>query len=73
ISVKERTKLCKEWKNIEFMLLDEVSLMGLELLANIDHVLWFAKEQPDLWFGGVAMIFGGDFFQYPPVGRTPLY
>ncbi|KAI6126025.1 hypothetical protein EDD16DRAFT_1464929, partial [Pisolithus croceorrhizus] len=24
-------------------------------------------------FGGVAMIFAGDFFQYPPVGGTPLY
>ncbi|KAI6115532.1 hypothetical protein EDD16DRAFT_1519651 [Pisolithus croceorrhizus] len=47
------------WKNVEFVLLDEVSLMGLELLADIDHALQFAKAQPDPWFGGVAMIFGG--------------
>ncbi|KAI5987835.1 hypothetical protein EDD15DRAFT_2117855, partial [Pisolithus albus] len=24
-------------------------------------------------FGGMAMIFTGDFFQYPPVGGTPCY
>lgn len=73
ISVKECIKLCEEWKNVEFMLLDEASLTGLELLADIDHALRFAKEQPNLWFGGVAIIFAGDFFQYPPVTGTPLY
>lgn len=73
ISVKERVKLCEEWKNVGFVLLDEASLTGLELLADIDHSLRFAKEKPKLWFGGVAIIFSGDFFQYPPVGGTPLY
>ncbi|KAI5984365.1 hypothetical protein EDD15DRAFT_2107567, partial [Pisolithus albus] len=24
-------------------------------------------------FGGIALIFAGDFFQYPPVGGSPLY
>ncbi|KAL1685482.1 hypothetical protein GGG16DRAFT_21656, partial [Schizophyllum commune] len=24
-------------------------------------------------FGGIDMIFAGDFYQYPPVGGTPLY
>lgn len=73
ISVKERTRLREEWKNIEYILLDETSLLGLELLADIDHTLRFAKERTDKWFGGVVIIFAGDFFQYPPVGGTPLY
>jgi len=54
-------------------MIDEVSLLSLQLLAEIDHALRFAKEKPDLWFGGVAMIFCGDFLQFPPVGGTPLY
>ncbi|KAI5987252.1 hypothetical protein EDD15DRAFT_2116022, partial [Pisolithus albus] len=24
-------------------------------------------------FGGITIIFAGDFFQYPPVGGAPLY
>lgn len=73
ISVANRTNLRDEWKNVEYVLLDEASLVGLELLADVDHALRFAKEKPDLWFGGVTVIFAGDFFQYPPVGGSPLY
>jgi len=73
ISVKERTKLREEWKNLEFLLIDKTSLIGLELLAEIDHALRFAKEKLDTLFGDVTIIFTGDFFQYPPVGGTPLY
>jgi len=73
ISVKNRTQLRDEWKNVEFVLIDETSLLSLQLLAEIDHALRFAKEKPDVWFGGIAIIFAGDLFQYPPVGGSPLY
>ena len=73
ISVKNRTQLRDEWKNVEFLLVDESSLLSLQLIAEIDHALRFAKETPDVWFGGVALIFAGDLFQYPPVGGSPLY
>ncbi|KAG2135304.1 hypothetical protein DEU56DRAFT_721738, partial [Suillus clintonianus] len=39
ISVQNRTRLRDEWKNVEFLLLDEVSLVSLQLLAEIDHAL----------------------------------
>lgn len=54
-------------------MIDEVSLVSLQLLAEIDHALHYAKEKPDLWFGGVAVIFAGDFYQFLPVGGSPLY
>lgn len=73
ISVKNRTQLRDEWKNVEFLLVDESSLLSLQLIAQIDHALRFAKERPDVWFGGVALIFAGDLYQYPPVGGSPLY
>jgi hypothetical protein len=50
-----------------------VSLLSFQLLADIDHALQYAKERPGLWFGGVNVIFAGDFYQYPPIGGTPLY
>ena len=73
IGVKNRTELWDEWRHVEFLLIDETSLLSLQLLAEIDHALRFAKEQPDICFGGVTMIFAGDFYQYPPVGGSPLY
>jgi hypothetical protein len=50
-----------------------VSLVGLQLLAEIDHALRYAKEKPDVWFGGIVVIFAGDFYQFLPVGSSPLY
>ena len=47
--------------------------MNAQLLSEIDHALWYAKERPDVWFGDINIIFAGDFFQYPPVAGTPLY
>jgi hypothetical protein len=73
ISVQNREQLRDEWRNVEYLLVDEVSLVGLQLLAKIDHALRFAKERPDKWFGGIVVIFSGDFYQFPPVGGSPLY
>jgi hypothetical protein len=72
ISIQNRTQLRDEWKNVEFLLID-VSLVSSQLLAEIDHALRYAKEKPDQWFGGIAVIFAGDFYQFPPVGGSPLY
>ena len=49
------------------------NLFLTELLSQIDAALRFAKEKPNDWFGGIIVIFAGDFYQYPPVCATPLY
>ena len=73
MSVRNRTLVRDEWRHVSVLLLDEASLLGAQLLCQIDHALRFAKERPDEWFGGINVIFAGDFYQYPPVGSTPLY
>ena len=73
MSVKNRTLVRDEWQHVSFLFIDEVSLIGAQLLCQIDHALRFAKERQDEWFGGINVIFAGDFYQYPPVGNTPLY
>jgi hypothetical protein len=55
------------------MMLNECSLSRAEIISEIDSALQFAKEKPDQWFGGITVIFTGDFYQYPPVGRMALY
>jgi hypothetical protein len=73
VSNENKTQLRAEWKNVGYLLVDETSLLGLQLLAQLDHALRVAKERPDLWFGGIALILSGDFYQYAPVGGTALY
>lgn len=73
ISVRNRTMLRDEWKYVEYLFIDEVSLISAQLLCEIDHALRYAKEKFDVWFGGIHVIFAGDFYQYPPVGGSPLY
>ena len=73
ITVQNKTKLRNEWRLVEIVMIDECSLLSAELLSQIDAALRFAKEKPDEWFGGIIVIFAGDFYQYPPVCATPLY
>ena len=76
MNVRNRTLIRDEWRDVWLVFIDEVSLLGAQLMCQIDHALRFAKENPNEWFGGVNVIFAGDFYQYPqypPVGGTPLY
>lgn len=73
MSVKNRTLVHNEWRDALFAFIDKYSLIGAQLLCQIYHALHFTKEKPDKWFGGINMIFVGDFYQYPPVGNMPLY
>lgn len=73
VSVQNKSVLRDEWKNFDIVLVDEVSLASAQLLCDIDHALRFAKENSNDWFGGITVIFAGDFFQYPPIGGTPLF
>jgi len=73
ISIQNKTALREEWRDVEIVLIDEISLLSEELLCEVDHALRYAKECPDIWFGGIIVIFAGDLFQYPPVMGTSLY
>ena len=73
MSVRNCTLVRNEWCDVSFVFIDEYSLIGAQLLCQIDHALCFAKENTGEWFGGINIIFAGDFYQYPPVGSTPLY
>ena len=58
---------------MKVLLIDEISMVSQQLISEIDHALRYATERPDEWFGGIKVIFSGDFFQYPPIHATPLY
>ena len=67
-----RKQLVAAWDGVDYLFIDEVSMVGCELLYDISNALSLAKGS-SLPFGGVNVIFAGDFLQLPPVGSTPLY
>lgn len=61
------------WEGVNYLFVDEVSMVGCGLMYDISVALCAAKGEPNTAFGAVNMIFAGDFFQLPPVGQVRLY
>jgi len=57
----------KIWKEIDILIIDEVSMMSQKLFELLDSI---GKEirKNNKPFGGIQVIFLGDFYQLPPVG-----
>jgi hypothetical protein len=61
------------WSEVAVLFVDEFSMISGQLFDIMDDRLRLLKEQPDRSFGGVNMIFCGDFYQLPPVKSGPIY
>ena len=56
-------------RNLELLVIDEVSMVRAYLLDTIDAVLRHYKHRPTIPFGGVQLLVIGDLFQLSPVVR----
>lgn len=57
----------KPWKKVDILIIDEISMMSkkvFELIERLGRVI----RKNELPFGGIQVIFSGDFYQLPPVG-----
>ena len=57
----------KMLKELELLIIDEVSMVRADLLDAIDAVLRHIKRQKNRSFGGVQLLLIGDLLQLPPV------
>jgi ATP-dependent DNA helicase PIF1 len=57
------------WKKVRVLIIDEVSMMSQKVFEIIETIGRITKKinKP---FGGIQIIFTGDFFQLPPVGNA---
>lgn len=55
------------YKNLDTIIIDEVSMLRADLLDCVDKFLRLNGPVPKLPFGGVQMLFIGDLMQLPPV------
>lgn len=69
---KSKRDLIAMWQAVDYLLIDEVSMISCNLLVQIHEALCEAKENSAL-FGGVNIVFAGDFAQLPPVGQRGLH
>lgn len=54
-------------RELELLIIDEVSMLRADLLDAIDTVLRSVRRQRNVPFGGVQILFIGDLLQLPPV------
>lgn len=68
--VRRSRKHLRRWENIGALVVDEISMLDAELLDKLDFIARKIRKnhQP---FGGIQLIFCGDFFQLPPVSKDP--
>jgi len=58
------------WKKTDVLIIDEVSMMSKKLFTILDKIGRLTRKRDDLPFGGIQVIFSGDFYQLPPVGDS---
>ena len=62
------------FKNVQLVIIDEFSMVGVEMLYNIHkRIQEFVIENKKDLFGGRAMMLVGDILQLPPVQASPIY
>jgi ATP-dependent DNA helicase PIF1 len=59
---------CKAWREIKVLVIDEISMMSKKVFDILDSIGRSSRKKPDLPFGGIQVVFSGDFYQLPPVG-----
>ena len=66
----DKKYLQTRFKKLKLLIIDEISMVSPELFSAMDLVLRGFKGT-DAPFGGVQVVISGDFFQLPPVSKTP--
>ena len=65
------TLRCK-YRNLQILIIDEVSMVGQNMFMFINERLKQIKQNQTI-FGGVSVLAVGDFYQIPPVADRALY
>jgi ATP-dependent DNA helicase PIF1 len=57
------------WKKTKILVLDEVSMLSQKVFEVINEIGKRIRNRMEEAFGGMQVIFTGDFYQLPPVGN----
>jgi len=67
--IRKNQKAMRNWLCTDLLIIDEISMMTAELLDKLNEIgkKVRANRAP---FGGIQVLFVGDFYQLPPVNKT---
>ncbi len=66
--MEQQQYLWKRFENVKVLIIDEISMLKGTTVDMVDHVCRaFKRNQKS--FGGLQVIFSGDFFQLPPIEK----
>lgn len=66
--IKKTKKLKERFESVQVLIIDEISMLDACRLDMVDEVLRYVRD-PNEPFGGIQVVFSGDFFQLPPVTK----
>jgi ATP-dependent exoDNAse (exonuclease V) alpha subunit len=64
--IRKYGKKFKELRNLNVLIIDEISMMNNELFELVNNLFKLVKSNDEL-FGGIQIILVGDFHQLPPI------
>ena len=62
-------KITKSWKTTDVLIVDEISMMPKHIFELLDTIGRRIRRNLIKPFGGIQLVFTGDFYQLPPVGN----
>jgi hypothetical protein len=72
-SPRNTIKRSAEWANRRYLVVDEVSMLDRATMEKLDKQLKRITGNSNVYFGGMNMLFFGDFLQFPTVSHMDLY
>jgi ATP-dependent DNA helicase PIF1 len=63
--IKKNREIKNRWLETSILVIDEISMMSGELLELLNYVAQNLRKSEKI-FGGIQVVFSGDFFQLPP-------
>jgi len=67
VQLRRNRKAIKNWLTTDLLIIDEISMMSAELLEKLNEVAKIIRKS-SVPFGGLQLLFVGDFYQLPPIG-----
>ncbi len=67
-ALTEKQPLYKKWNGVSVLVIDEVSMLSAQFLDMLSE-LGKAMRRDIRPFGGLQVVFSGDFFQLPPISK----
>lgn len=71
--IRRKPNIISKYRNIRYLIVDEISMVGAELFEKLDQIFRAIRGFQCELFGGVRLIFSGDFLQLSPINDQYIF